>query len=48
MPIIKTAQKHKYNIKTAQIDKTNSKQTNKKTILEGKIYKSIGTKIPIL
>jgi hypothetical protein len=44
MPIIKPAHKHKYNTKTAQIHKTNTKQTNKqkKTILQEKIYESTG------
>jgi hypothetical protein len=30
VPIIKPAQKHTYNTKTAQIHKTNTKQTNKR------------------
>jgi hypothetical protein len=46
--IIKPALKHKYNTKTEQIHKTNTKQTNKqkKTILQEKIYKSTGAKPP--
>jgi hypothetical protein len=30
VPIIKPAQKHKYNTKTAQVHKTNTKETKKK------------------
>jgi hypothetical protein len=45
MPIIKPAQKHKYNTKAAQIHKTNT-ITNKKTILQEKIYRSTGAKPP--
>jgi hypothetical protein len=30
VPIIKPAQKHKYNTKTVQIHKTNNKETNKR------------------
>jgi hypothetical protein len=40
--IIKPARKHKYNTKTAQIHKTNTKQTNKRKRLQDKIYKSTG------
>jgi hypothetical protein len=36
MPIIKPAQKHKYNTKAAQIHKINTKQTNKKNNIAGK------------
>jgi hypothetical protein len=50
MPVIRPAQKHKYNTKTAQIHKTNTKQTNKQTnkqkgtILQEKICGSTGAK----
>jgi 5-keto 4-deoxyuronate isomerase len=46
MPVMKPAQKHEYNTKTAQTHKTNTKQTNKlkKTILQEKIYRSTGAK----
>jgi hypothetical protein len=39
VPITKPAQKHKYNIKTAQIHKTNKPN---KTILQERIHKSTG------
>jgi hypothetical protein len=46
VPIIKPAQKRKYNTKTAQINKTNTKQTNKqkRTVLQDNIYKRAAAK----
>jgi hypothetical protein len=39
VPIIKPAQKHKYNTKAAQIHKTNTKQTNKQTNKRKQYYR---------
>jgi hypothetical protein len=43
VPIIKPAQKHKYNTKTAQIHKANSKQQKGNNIAGKEIIKEITT-----